>query len=100
MKFKKAYKILTIVVLATTVVIAIYIMLKGLGLADNLDFGAGAYFYADIPNYNEEIAPEDLKHNVPKWVFYVLFFAWGALMYALWKRIDRGREKKDSSPQN
>lgn len=95
MKFKKAYKILTIVVLATTVVIAIYIMLKGLGLADNLDFGAGAYFYADIPNYNEEIAPEDLKHNVPKWVFYVLFFAWGALMFWLWKRIDRGPKNKD-----
>jgi len=94
MKLNKAYKILTIVVLTATVVIAIYIMLRGLGLANNLDFGAGAYFYADIPNYNEEIAPEDLKHNVPKWVFYLLFFVWGAFMYWLWKRIDSGKNKK------
>lgn len=95
MKLKKTYKILTIVVVTATVVIALYIMAKGLGLADNLDFGAGAYFYADIPNYNEEIAPQDLKHNVPKWVFYLLFFAWGALMFWLWKRIDRSPKNKD-----
>lgn len=94
MKYPKAYRILTIVVFATTVVIAIYIMLKGLGLADNLDFGAGAYYYADIPNYNEEIAPNELQHKTPKWIFYVLFFAWGALMYWLCKRIDRGGTEK------
>ena len=80
---------MTAVVVVITVVIALYIMAKGLGLADNLDFGAGAYFYADIPNYNEEIAPKDLEHHVPKWIFYALFFAWGSVMYWLWKRVDK-----------
>ena len=37
------------VIVAGTVAASIYIMANGLGLQDSLDFGAGAYSYADIP---------------------------------------------------
>lgn len=95
----KIVNILTTVVLVATVVIALYIMAFGLGLSDKLDFGAGAYFYADIPNYNEEIAPvtyqqgfaQRLQH-VPHWLYYVLFFAWGYLMWRLWLWIDKRKK--------
>ncbi len=102
MKQVKIYKIVTIVVFAATVVLAIFIMGNRIGLSDNLDFGAGAYYYADIPNYDEEIAPQELDHHLPKWIFYALFFAWGALMFALWKWIDHRQDdiSPDHSPSN
>ena len=39
------------IVLAVAIVTALYIMANGLGLIDSLDFGAGAYYYADIPEF-------------------------------------------------
>lgn len=37
------------------VLAAIYIMVNGLGLVPEYDFGAGAYYYADIPDYQNVI---------------------------------------------
>ncbi|MDD7424481.1 MAG: hypothetical protein PUK31_05690 [Candidatus Methanomethylophilaceae archaeon] len=30
-----------------------YVMANGIGLVDGLDFGAGAYYYADIPEFDK-----------------------------------------------
>ena len=50
-----------------------------------------AYYYADIPaDQYQELDPDGAyQTSVPKWVFYVLFFAWGWLMWRLWCRISR-----------
>ena len=34
----------------------IYIMANGLGLQEGLDFGAGAYYYADIRDFEKYLA--------------------------------------------
>lgn len=80
-----AFAVVGIAVLAT----AIYIMANGLGLQDDLDFGAGAYYYADIPEFDKTLAPGRFHASLPFWVYVLLFLAWGALMYALWKWLDR-----------
>ncbi len=68
---------------------AVYIMVRRIGLNPELDFGAGAYYYADIPAFREHIDWDGYEAKLPGWVYYLLFFLWGALMYALWKWLDR-----------
>jgi len=85
---KIAVKVITIVTVVITLVCALYIMAKGLGLVDSLDFGAGAYYYADIPNFQKYVREDVYTTKVPYWVHVVLFLAWGWLMYRLWLRLD------------
>ena len=68
---------------------AVYIMVRRLGLNPELDFGAGAYYYADIPDFGKQLDWDVYEAQLPFWLYLVLFLAWGALMYGLWKRIDR-----------
>jgi len=84
-------KLLRAVTVFTAVAVlgcAVYIMARRLGLAPEYDFGAGAYYYADIPGY-EQVVREDAYHtDIPVWVHVVLFLGWGWLMYRLWVWID------------
>ena len=87
----KTSKVITIIVVVVTLIIAVYIMARGLGLVEELDFGAGAYYYADIPGFEKYVRDDayDSKLSLPLAI--ALFLAWGALMYALWKWVDRRR---------
>ncbi|MBR4826304.1 MAG: hypothetical protein IKZ91_00265 [Bacteroidales bacterium] len=78
-----------LVVGVVTLVAVVYIMVHRLGLNPDLDFGAGAYYYADIPEYEKVLDWDVYQAQLPFWVYVVLFLAWGALMFWLWKRIDR-----------
>ena len=75
-----AFAVVGIAVLAT----AIYIMANGIGLQDDLDFGAGAYYYADIPNFEKYVNRDVYTASLPFWVYVLLFLIWGVLMYLLW----------------
>ena len=44
-----------ILISVATIATTIYIMINGLGLVDSLDFGAGAYYYADIPDFQKYV---------------------------------------------
>ena len=68
---------------------AVYIMVNGLGLNPDLDFGAGAYYYADIPDYQKTLNWDVYASQLPFWVYLLLFLAWGYLMWRLWKRIEK-----------
>ena len=87
----KIYRVITIAVVVITLVLALYIILAQKGLASEYDFGAGAYYYADIPaDEYQEIDPDGAyKTSIPNWVFYILFLAWGWLMWRLWCRITK-----------
>ncbi len=74
---------------ALTLAAVVYIMVRRLGLNPELDFGAGAYYYADIPDFGKQLDWDVYEAQLPFWLYLVLFLAWGALMYGLWKRIDR-----------
>lgn len=80
---------MTVAVAAVILLSAIYIMANGLGLQEGLDFGAGAYFYADIPDFEKYTERTDYQAKLPYWVYVLLFLVWGALMYWLWKWIDK-----------
>ena len=71
---------------------AIYIIVKQMGLQQDLDFGAGAYYYADIPDYDKVSADGRFVTRIPKWVYYLLFLLWGWLMYRLWVWLNRDDE--------
>ncbi len=69
--------------------LACYIMINNMGLVDSLDFGAGAYYYADMPSFESIVNTNAYISPVPMWVLIVLFLAWGYLMYKLWCYIDK-----------
>ena len=89
MKRKTILKVLTIVLAVSTLCIAVYIIWHRLGLNPDYDFGAGAYYYADDPAIQEKVENASYTTSVPKWVHYTLFFVWGAIVWALWKWVDR-----------
>lgn len=89
MNWKKTGRILTVAFAAVSLLAAVYIMAKGLGLQKELDFGAGAYYYADIPEFDRYTDKAQFHSALPYWVYAVLFLAWGALMYVAWKWIDK-----------
>ena len=89
--WKKTSKVAAVILGVATLVVAIYIMLNGLGLQDSLPFGAGAYFYADIPDFDKYLAKSRFEAGLPYWVYVLLFLGWGVLMYLLWLLVDRKR---------
>ena len=92
MKFGKTlYKVITVIVAVVTLVVALYIMAHHLGLVEDLDFGAGAYYYADIPNFEKLINEDAYTARMPYIVYVILFLVWGFLMYKFWKWVDRKR---------
>ena len=63
------------------------------GLSSDLDFGAGAYYYADIPNF-EEYETRGITTGIPYWVYVALFLAWGFLMILLFLWVSKDRKSK------
>lgn len=88
---RRIMRVITIAVVVIILVLALYIILTRRGVVPEYDFGAGAYYYADIPTeqYQEIDSDGAYRTSVPKWVFYVLFVGWGWLMWRLWCRISR-----------
>ena len=91
MKWKATFRrIFTAVFCTAVITVCIWIMARGIGLNDDLDFGAGAYYYADIPEFYETFGVTGaFKPALPYIVYVALFLAWGALMYMLWKWVDK-----------
>lgn len=83
------YKTVTVIMAVAVVVIAVYIMVRHLGLVEGYDFGLGAYYYVDIPDFDKIVHEDSYSTSVPVWVHVVLFVAWGWLMWRLWQWIDR-----------
>ncbi|MCI5829364.1 MAG: hypothetical protein UHY90_07705 [Treponema sp.] len=83
-----------------TVVTAVYIMVHGLGLVDSLDFGAGAYYYADIPEFQKYVDPDYYENKIPMIVYILIFLAWGAVMFKLWSLLEKKFNKKDANKKN
>lgn len=86
---KIIYRVITILLVVVTLGLSAYIMWFHLGLNPEMDFGAGAYYYADIPNFEELIDEAEYQAELPYWVYVVLFLAWGFLMYKFWEWVDR-----------
>ena len=88
-KGKRLYKIATALVAVAVFIVAVVIMIRGAGLSPDLDFGAGAYYYADIPDYQKSLDWDSYTARLPFVVYLLLFLAWGFLMWRIWKRLDR-----------
>lgn len=72
----------------------LWLMLNGAGLQDSLPFGAGAYYYADIPDFDKYLNWDCFQAGLPYWVYVLLFLIWGVLMYLLWIKVDSLGKKK------
>ena len=90
---KLFFKVTTLLVAVVTLFCAVWIMANRLGLSDGLDFGAGAYYYADIPGFENIVREDAYRSSVPVWVHIVLFLGWGWLMWRLWVWVDRRGRK-------
>ena len=82
-----------ILISVATIATTMYIMINGLGLVDSLDFGAGAYYYADIPDFQKYVEPEYYHTSIPMIVYILLFLAWGAIMFKLWGWLEKRIKK-------
>lgn len=90
MKYKdKILPAVTAIMVVAVGICAIVIAARGLGVVEGYDFGAGAYYYADIPGFENIINDDAYKTSVPLWLHIILFLAWGWLMWRLWVWIDR-----------
>ena len=78
------YSIMVAAVIAATIVICGHY-----GLLPGLDFGAGQYYYTDIPGWERYFSVDGIRDTCPRWLYYVLFAVWGYAMYRLWRWIDR-----------
>lgn len=85
----KVWKIITAAVGIIVILLSLFIMTFRLGLVDELDFGAGAYYYADIPEFEKYVGDGAFTPAFPLWVYILLFLGWGYLMWRLWIFIDR-----------
>ena len=84
----KIIRTATAIVAAAVLICSIVIVTLRLGLVEGYDFGAGAYYYADIPGFEKIMNDEAYSTSVPMWVHILLFLGWGWLMYRLWVWID------------
>lgn len=84
----KIVPLLTGVVVVAATAGAGFVMCRHLGLIDGLEFGCGQYYYTDIPDWQRYFSVERYHDHLPKALSFVLFFAWGYLMYRLWRWID------------
>jgi hypothetical protein len=86
---KKILQIVKIVLGVLLLGSVVYIMVNGLGLIDSLDFGAGAYYYADIPGFASLVDGSHYENHVPMGVLILLFLIWGFAMYKLWEFLEK-----------
>jgi hypothetical protein len=86
---KRIGKVIGVIAIAATLGLVIYIMVNHLGLIDGLDFGAGAYYYADIPQFAKYVNGDHYQSQTPMWVLIVLFLIWGYAMYRLWTWLEK-----------
>ena len=73
---------------------AVHIMKNGFGLLEQLDFGAGAYYYEDIPGFASLVSGSHYQSPVSMPVLIILFLIWGFLMYRLWTWMESGTKKE------
>lgn len=76
-----------LVIFVIAIIFAIFLIKNQSGLIEGLDFGAGQYYYTDIPNWQNYFTGTKFFTNIPIWIYFLLFFAWGYLMYKIWKKI-------------
>lgn len=88
-KSKIIFKVLGIISIVAILALAVYCMANGLGLVDELDFGAGAYYYADIPQFAKYVNGDHFTSKFPMWFHILLFLIWGAIMFRIWVWLDR-----------
>ena len=84
----KILRAVTAVVAVAVIICAVVIAARQLGVVDGYDFGAGAYYYADIPGFEKLINDDAYASKVPVWAHIVIFLGWGWLMWRLWCKID------------
>ena len=85
---RRALRIISCVTLILSVFSAGYMMMNHMGLVEGLDFGAGAYYYADIPEFDRFVNGSAYESPVSFWIIFLLFAVWGVVVCKLWLWID------------
>ncbi len=87
------FRAVTLIMVVAVLFTAVYIAVNRLGLVEGYDFGGGAYYYVDIPEFEKIVDQDAFKAKTPVWVHVVLFIAWGWLMWQLLMWIDSKSDK-------
>jgi len=82
-------KIISGLILVLSIFLSVYIVVNNIGLIDSLDFGAGAYYYADIPDFERFVNSNAYESPVSFLLIITLFLAWGFSMYKFWVYLER-----------
>ena len=95
--------VITFVIMVAATLLASVAIVFHKGLVPGLDFGCGQYYYTDIPGWEKLFSMEGVRDGLPIWIYFVLFFLWGVLMYKAWAWIDsrsRGKDGPDERKGN
>lgn len=93
---KMIFRIITVLVAVIVIIFAVFIMIRQWGLVEGYDFGGGAYYYIDIPGFQQHLPKDNIfTSQIPVWVHVALFFAWGWLMWRLWLWLDKRSEGEE-----
>ncbi len=55
-------------------------------------FGAGAYYYADIPEFEKYLAWDAFKTSLPYLLYLAIFLVWGFCVYKIWVWVDKRKK--------
>ena len=88
MAAKKVKRVVVFLIALMVICADIYIVFNHLGVVEYMDFGAGAYYYADIPDFHKYVPNLNLANENSILIYWILFAGWGILMFFLWKCVD------------
>lgn len=81
--------LLTALAMVAATLCAAFLMARGAGLMEGLDFGCGQYYYTDIPDWITRFAATPVNAGAPPIAYALALLGWGALAYWIWLRVDR-----------
>ncbi|MBO5071135.1 MAG: hypothetical protein J6C37_12395 [Roseburia sp.] len=87
---KKYYLVMVKIAIGVVILGVVgYIMFNHLGLDDSLNFGAGAYYYADMPGVANLVDGRHYISEIPMWGIVFLFLLWGYFVYSFWVWLEK-----------
>lgn len=86
---KRIIGIGAVVIMNVVIVSDIVIMFTESGLSKKLDYGAGAYYYTDIPGFEQMFYTASYVSGNENIYLWILFVLWGVLMIGLFNLINK-----------
>lgn len=80
---------IAVVITSAAICTDLIFMITGSGISETLDFGAGAYYYTDIPGFEQMFYQTSYVSGQEEVLLWIVFVLWGILMSLLFYMINK-----------